>query len=38
MVVERISDLDVGVCLAPKECSSVWPYNFVGHNEDIVSA
>ena len=38
MVVERISDLDVGVCLASKECSSVWPYNSVGYNEDVVSA
>ena len=31
MVSESISDLGVG-------CSSVWPRNPVGHNEDVVSA
>ena len=37
MVSEPISDLDVGVCLAPLGCSSIWPRNLVGHNEDVVS-
>ena len=31
MVLEPISDFDVGVC-------SVWPCNPMGHNGDVVSA
>ena len=34
MVSEPIPDPNVGVCLA----LSVWPYNPMGHNEDVMFA
>ena len=37
MVLESISDPDVGICLTYKECLSIWPYNSMAHNEDTMS-
>ena len=38
MVLEPIPNFGVRVCLALRECLSVWPHNPMGHNEDVVSA